>query len=122
MKLFNRSTNSADVGAQMEELAARYLQRAGLRIEARNYHCRQGEIDLVARDGDTLVFVEVRFRKDSRFGGAGATVDARKQGKLLASADRYLQEHRLDCPCRFDVIAIDGSADNINWITNAFGA
>lgn len=119
MKLFKRTATGT--GAQMEAAAAEYLQRAGLRIEARNFHCRRGEIDLIARDGDTLVFVEVRFRRDSRYGGAGATVDANKQRKLLAAAETYLQRHKLDCPCRFDVMAIDGSADNIQWITNAFG-
>jgi len=106
----------------MEAAAAAFLQRAGLRIEARNYRCRRGEIDLIARDGSTLVFVEVRFRRHRHFGGAGVTVDSRKQRKLLAAAETFLQQYRQDCPCRFDVIAIDGSADNIQWITNAFGS
>lgn len=106
----------------MEESAACHLQRAGLKIEARNYRSRHGEIDLIARDGDTLVFVEVRYRRSSRYGSASATVDARKQRKLLATADSYLQRHRLDCPCRFDVVGIEGDAQNIQWIKNAFGA
>jgi len=106
----------------METAAARYLQAAGLTIAARNYRGRRGEIDLIARDGDTLVFVEVRYRRSSRFGSAGASVDARKQQKLLATAHGYLQQHKLDCPCRFDVIAIDGDMQNIQWIKDAFGA
>ncbi|MCW8125610.1 YraN family protein [Microbulbifer halophilus] len=119
MKLFRPA---GELGARMEESAARHLQRAGLKIKARNYRCRHGEIDLIARDGDTLVFVEVRYRRSSRYGSASATVDARKQRKLLATADSYLQQHRLDCPCRFDVVAIEGDAGNIQWIENAFGA
>lgn len=106
----------------MEDAAARYLQRAGLSIERRNYRCRRGEIDLIARDGDTLVFVEVRYRRDNRYGSASATVDTRKQSKLLATADSYLQQFKLECPCRFDVVAIEGDTQNIQWIRGAFGA
>lgn len=104
----------------MESRAADFLQRAGLRIVARNYHCRRGEIDLVAWEGDTLVFVEVRFRRHRHFGSAGASVDRRKQRKLLAAAESYLQQHRLDCPCRFDVVAIEGDEEQIDWIAGAF--
>lgn len=120
MKLFNRSASS--IGASMEDAAAHYLQRAGLSVVERNYRSRHGEIDLIARESDTIVFVEVRFRRSNRFGGAGASVDTRKQQKLLATAQSYLQQHKLDCPCRFDVLAIDGDAQNIQWIKNAFEA
>ncbi|GAA5444224.1 hypothetical protein Misp06_02410 [Microbulbifer sp. NBRC 101763] len=120
MKLFKRPAST--VGARMEGAAALHLQRAGLSVTERNYRCRHGEIDLIAREGDTVVFVEVRFRRSSRFGGAGASVDIRKQQKLLATAHSYLQQHKLDCPCRFDVLAIDGDAQNIQWIKNAFEA
>ncbi|MDP5209518.1 YraN family protein [Microbulbifer sp. 2205BS26-8] len=113
---------SDTVGTQMEDKATRYLRRAGLVIIERNYRSRFGEIDLIARDSDTVVFVEVRFRRSDHFGGAGASVDARKQQKLLAAACGFLQEHKLDCPCRFDVLAIDGNAQNIQWIKNAFEA
>ncbi|SHE97804.1 putative endonuclease [Microbulbifer donghaiensis] len=110
----------------MEEAAARYLQAAGLTLIERNYHSRRGEIDLIARDGDTVVFAEVRYRRSDRYGTASATVDGRKQQKLLATAYSYLQHKKLDCPCRFDVIAIDGARDGegqkIQWIKNAFGA
>ncbi len=106
----------------MEEAAARYLQAAGLTVIARNYRSRRGEIDLIANDGDTLVFAEVRYRSNNRFGTAGATVDRRKQQKLLATAQSYLLQNKLDCPCRFDVIAIEGDVQNIQWIKNAFGA
>ncbi|WP_299941611.1 YraN family protein [uncultured Microbulbifer sp.] len=106
----------------MEDKAADYLRRAGLAVIEHNYRSRFGEIDLIARDSDTVVFVEVRFRRSNHFGGAGASVDARKQQKLLATACGYLQKHNLDCPCRFDVLAIDSDAQNIQWIKNAFEA
>ncbi|SDZ93197.1 YraN family protein [Microbulbifer marinus] len=126
MKLFKRTAGADSVGARMEEAAARYLQAAGLTLIERNFRSRRGEIDLIARDEDTVVFAEVRYRRSDRFGSAGATVDARKQQKLLATAHSYLQQKKLDCPCRFDVIAIDGATDgegqNIQWIKNAFGA
>lgn len=106
----------------MEEAAAQHLRAAGLKILSRNYRCRQGEIDLIARDGDTLVFVEVRYRRSSHFGGAGASVDRRKQRKLLAAANSYLMRYKLDCPCRFDVVAIEGDSNSIHWIDGAFEA
>lgn len=111
-------------GAAGEALALEYLLRQGLELKEQNYTCRVGEIDLIMRHRDQLVFVEVRFRRQQAFGGAPATVDSRKQGKLIRSAHTYLQEHRLGnrISCRFDVVAIspaDGKFD-INWIRNAF--
>ncbi|MBN8430780.1 YraN family protein [Microbulbifer salipaludis] len=118
--------DTTDVGNQMEAVAERHLKDAGLRIVERNFRGRFGEIDLIARDGRTLVFVEVRYRRSRRFGGAGVSVDFRKQRKLLATASGYLQYRKLDCPCRFDVITIEqsnsgGTSLNIDWIINAFG-
>ncbi|GAA5523940.1 UPF0102 protein RPA0323 [Microbulbifer aestuariivivens] len=108
----------------MELIAAEHLTRAGLQVIEQNFHTRCGEIDLIARDGETLVFVEVRFRKNRTFGGAAASVDRRKQQKLLAAANSFLQQRRLDSPCRFDVIAIEGSdsGQSIDWIKGAFEA
>ncbi|WP_237057722.1 YraN family protein [Microbulbifer sediminum] len=120
MSFFRRSDSPGSVGSRMEARAAQFLQRAGLRIATRNFRSRRGEIDLVAWDGDTLVFVEVRFRRNSRFGSAGASVDRRKQTKLVSAAESYLQAHKLDCPCRFDVVAIEGDDGQIEWITGAF--
>ena len=109
-------------GGAAEEIAARYLVRHGLAILARNYRCRGGEIDLVARDGDTLVFVEVRLRRSQRFGGAGASVDARKQSRVVVAARHYLAD-RGDVPCRCDVVALDAlDPARIEWIRDAFGA
>ncbi|MEW5248078.1 YraN family protein [Microbulbifer discodermiae] len=109
-------------GAAMEAVAARYLTETGLSIAARNYRCPGGEIDIVAWDGNTLVFVEVRYRRSDAFGCASASIDRRKQQKLHTAAADYLQRHKVDCPCRFDVVAIDGGIDNIRWIPHAFEA
>lgn len=106
-------------GAQAEDRARAHLERAGLRLLTRNYRCPRGEIDLVMADGDTLVFVEVRFRASRAFGGAAASVDARKRARLVAAAQHYLLAHPADRPCRFDVVAADGEAA-IEWLRDAF--
>ncbi len=115
-------------GRRGEQEACRFLQRHGLRLLSRNYRCRQGEIDLVMRDKDTLVFVEVRCRSHRTYGGAEASVDARKRRRLLRTASNYLATE--DCspqtPCRFDVIGVYPEAATPNsfhleWIPNAFG-
>jgi putative endonuclease len=107
------------VGAEKEQLARTYLESHGLRLIASNYRCRRGEIDLIMRDAETLVFVEVRYRASSRFGTAEETVGARKRQRLAAAAGHYIQRHTTGMACRFDVIAIGGN-DRINWIRNAF--
>jgi len=108
-------------GGAAEDLAARYLESQGLAIVDRNWRCRAGEIDLVARDGATLVFVEVRLRTSAAFGGAAASVDAHKQRRILQAARLYLSG-RADTPCRCDVIALDGlDPARIEWIRDAFG-
>lgn len=114
--------NSSDPkeGAAAENLAAHYLQQQGLRLLERNYRVPGGEIDLIMQDGETLVFVEVRLRRSARYGGAGASIDARKQSRVLHAA-----RHRLagrDLPCRFDVILLDDlREDRIEWLRDAFG-
>lgn len=117
MKLFG--TNSRDCGSKAEEVARRYLEQRGLRYLARNVSGRFGELDLVMQDGPCLVFVEVRYRRSARFGGAVASIDAGKQRRLLATAQGYLQRHPHPGPCRFDVVAISGEAHNIAWLQNA---
>lgn len=109
------------LGDLKEKQARDYLERQGLRHVASNVRCKRGELDLVMHDGDTLVFIEVRFRTTGRFGGAAASIDSRKQARLSAAAAYYLQRHPVDLPCRFDVIAIDG-AGAIQWIRHAFVA
>jgi len=107
------------IGETKERLARTYLESNGLTHVAHNVRCRHGEIDLVMRDGGTLVFVEVRYRSSERFGGAGASVDHHKQARLAAAAAFYLQRYPTSLPCRFDVVAI-GDNDRVDWIRNAF--
>ena len=111
-------------GRLAEEFACRYLQQRGLRLLARNYHCRRGEIDLVMKDRDSIVFVEVRFRRNVRFGTAAETVDRAKQSRLIAAANHYLLCHTEAArrPCRFDVVSIiaPAGAPNVQWIRDAF--
>jgi putative endonuclease len=111
-------------GREAEQQAAEFLALQGLRPIERNYRCRCGEIDLIMQGREGLVFVEVRFRRDTRFGGAAASVDRSKQQKLLRAAQYYLQRHNaFNRPCRFDVVAVmpgrDG-APEFEWIKNAF--
>jgi putative endonuclease len=107
------------VGHAKEELACRFLEARGLRLVARNFRCRRGEIDLIMRDRHCLVFVEVRYRRDARFGTAAESVDRGKQGRVLAAARYYLQRNPSDLACRFDVLAITG-AQPIEWLRDAF--
>lgn len=111
-------------GAHYEQAAMRHLYKHGLRLIERNYRCTMGEIDLVMRDGGTLVFVEVRFRASSHFGAACETVDRRKQQKLLRSARYFLlgRKQFANCPCRFDVVGISvlNQQMHITWLKNAF--
>jgi len=113
-------------GRLAEDLACRFLQGRGLALVARNYSCRRGEIDLVMRDGACTVFVEVRYRGSARFGSAAETVDRRKQSRLIATAQHYLQRHRAaaSAPCRFDVVAVSPGAPGpeLQWIRDAFGS
>jgi putative endonuclease len=108
-------------GRQAEDLAATFLQRQGLTIVERNYRCRHGEIDLVAREGRTLVFVEVRLRTRGDFGGAAASITAAKRRKLTLAARHYLAGAAREPACRFDAVLISGPAQEIEWLKNAFG-
>ena len=120
-----RSDSAGTIGRDAESLAENFLARRGFVPVSRNYRCRRGEIDLVMRDADTLVFVEVRRRTSRAFGGGADSVDAHKQARLVAAAEHYLMANRIgdDHPCRFDVVAIDGPARSaaVHWISDAFG-
>jgi len=105
-------------GAAAEEQAARFLERQGLAIVARNYRTRFGEIDLVAREGAILVFVEVRMRSSPGFGGAAGSIGPRKQARIVAAARQFLARIGREPPCRFDVVTLDG--DTPNWLRGAF--
>ena len=108
-------------GRHAEELAAAFLHQQGLKLVARNYRCRFGEIDLIARDGKTLVFVEVRMRTSNAFGGAAASITAAKRKKLLRTARHYLSGVARPPACRFDALLISGPRHSVEWIKNAFG-
>lgn len=113
-------------GDAVETAALGFLQRHGLRLLARNAQARGGELDLVMLDGETLVFVEVRYRATSAFGGGAASVDAGKRRKLVRAAQAFLLRHpqHADTPCRFDVIdaAGDPATPRIEWLQDAFRA
>lgn len=107
-------------GEAAERRARRHLEDNGLRCVETNYRCRWGEIDLVMRERDTLVFVEVRYRNSDRFGGATASVDSTKRRRLCRAASDYLARLRGPAPAaRFDVVAL-GPGDRIEWINGAF--
>jgi putative endonuclease len=110
--------NSA--GVRAEDLCAELLRRAGLKLIERNWRCRLGEIDLIAEEGATVVFAEVRMRSGGHFGGAGESVTAAKRGRLLAAAKLYLTR-RPEAVCRFDVFLVDGPVSRVQWIRDAFG-
>jgi putative endonuclease len=107
-------------GGQAESRAADYLESRGVRVVARNFRCRVGEIDLVAREGDVLVFVEVRMRADGHFGGALESITPRKQRRITAAASLYLRQFTRPPPCRFDVVAMEYG--DIRWLKGAFEA
>jgi putative endonuclease len=112
-------------GDAAEALARQHLEKHGLRLLAQNWRCRLGELDLVMLDADTVVFVEVRYRRYSAWGGAAESVDARKREKLSRAAQHFLQQESrwAKYPCRFDVIAINADSQapaQLDWIQNAF--
>lgn len=118
-------------GDAVEAAALAHLQAHGLRLLSRNASSRVGEIDLVmldnsGADGDTVVFVEVRYRADAAFGGAAASVDAGKRRRLIRAAHAFLQRHprHADAPCRFDVVAARGdpASPALEWLQDAFRA
>ena len=115
-------------GAEYENIAASMLAAAGLPVLCRNFRTRSGEIDIIAQDGPTLVFVEVRQRSHTGFAGAAASVDRRKQQRLLRTAALYLRARHpgIQPPCRFDVIAFEppqsGRGKAPHWIKGAFTA
>jgi len=119
------STPRKAAGDAAEALAARYLEGRGLRVLARNFRCRGGELDLVCRHGDTLVFVEVRLRRRSDFGGAAASITGRKQARIILAARHFLARHPALArfACRFDcVVMADLDGASLEWLRDAFAA
>ena len=114
-------SRTSAVGRECEARAAAFLTGQGLTLLDTNFRCRGGEIDLVLRDGEHLVFVEVRYRRSSAFGGPLESVDARKQQRLMLAARHYLARRGNRDACRFDVIGMDGSG-RLEWVKDAFSA
>lgn len=107
-------------GAQAEQRAAAYLMHQGLHVLVRNWRVRGGEIDLICREGETLVFVEVRLRKNRQFGGAAESITATKQARIVHAARHYLAG-KPEQPCRFDVVLLDDlETATPEWIRHAF--
>jgi len=113
-------------GEAAEALACTYLQQQGLTLIEQNYRCRGGEIDLIMSHSNSTVFVEVRYRRSTRFGSGAESVDYRKQQKLIHAAHHYLQQNpkQANKPARFDVVSIQmqGDTPSIDWIRDAFQA
>ena len=111
-------------GVDAENSALAHLQANGLQLVERNYRCAAGELDMVRLDRQALVFVEVRYRRSERFGGAARSVDAGKQRKLRCAGEAFLQDRSglVFNLCRFDVVAVTGTAPDyqIDWISDAF--
>lgn len=111
-------------GEYWEKKAESFLRSHGLMLVRRNFSCRQGEIDLIMQDEGTLVFAEVRFRKNAGFGTGAETVSRKKQSRIITAAMIYLGRNTRysNSPCRFDVVSVanhHGQAQ-FNWIKNAF--
>jgi len=107
----------ASAGEQAEALAADFLAARGVTIIERNFRRRCGELDLIARDGDTLVFVEVRLRTRGDFGGAAASITAGKRARIAAAAGLYLARLSRTPPCRFDAVLLDAlDPARIEWM------
>jgi putative endonuclease len=113
-----RRTPAQTAGDEAEEQASRFLSRHGLQVIARNYRTRLGEIDLIARDGATLVFVEVRLRSSPEFGGAAGSVGPRKQRRIAAAAQHYIARLAGEPVCRFDVVTLGDREPT--WLRGAF--
>lgn len=119
------ASDARSLGSRAEQSAARYLQRQGLTLLARNFRCRLGEIDLVALDGAQLVFVEVRYRGSGSYSRAGPTVDLPKQRKLIRTAALFVARNSRYAMhvMRFDVVAIDADEhdrSSVKWVRDAF--
>lgn len=122
--MIKNKEKTRQVGEKKELQAENYLAMRGLIPVGRNFNCKLGEIDLIMRDEEHLVFVEVRFRRSAAFGRAADTIDYRKQQKLYRAAQFYLQQQRLTekQACRFDTLCIQGvgSQQQFEWVKNAF--
>ena len=106
-------------GESAEQQAHNFLINKGLKSVCRNFSCKLGELDLIMTDQQTLVIVEVRFRKTDKYGSAAESITGAKQSRIIAATHVYLSTHKTNGPIRFDVVAMSGNGE-INWIQNAF--
>lgn len=118
LKIINKLL-STDTGQRAEQRALDYLGKYGLTLLAQNFHSRRGEIDLIMEDDSALVFIEVRYRKSTKYGSALESVNMQKQQRIIHTAHYYLQQHPHHYSTyRFDVVALD--PNGINWVKDAF--
>jgi putative endonuclease len=113
-----------EIGQDAEQKALDYLINQGFKLVCRNYQCRLGEIDLIMRDKNYLVFIEVRSRTSSFFGGGIASITYAKRQKIIKTTSHYLIKNQIQdkYPIRFDVVSIDGRSGIVTWLKDAFGA
>lgn len=116
--------NKREIGTRYEEMACDYLHKNGVHMLEKNFRCRQGEIDIIGQDKETLVFFEVKYRATMKNGAAEEAVTPEKQRKICRTADyyRYCHNYGEDRPIRYDVIAINGKGTEMTlvWYQNAF--
>lgn len=117
----DKRTEKRIKGDEKERLAEEFLSTKGFELIERNFNCKSGEVDLIMKDGEYLVFIEVRYRENNDFGGALESITAGKQRKLRRAAEFYLLQQfgNTPPPCRFDVVGIEGE-NELEWIKNAF--
>jgi len=107
-------------GVKYEKQALAFLKQQGLSLVCQNFYCRFGEIDLIMSDHSTLVFIEVRYRKNQDYGGAAASITRQKQQKIIKTAKHYLSQLEDEPYCRFDVVTISEHTPQPQWIQDAF--
>ena len=112
-------------GQETEDACCAHLEQQGLLLIERNFHCRNGEIDLIMKDDKTIVFIEVRYRRNNNFGGAIESITPSKQKKVKAAAQTYIQKHSISDDVRIDFVAMtqdlnQHSGYSFDWIKNAF--
>jgi putative endonuclease len=123
--LWTKKPTTREAGNITETFAANYLVKQGLVLQDKNRHSRMGEIDIIMKDNETFVFIEVKYRSSDLFGGAISAISEQKQQKIRKTAAFYLQQcglNEYNTSCRFDVVALQGNINNIDitWLKNAF--
>ncbi len=118
--LTKKITSRKKSGNDAEQQACKHLESHGLKLLKKNFSTKAGEVDLIMRDDEALVFVEVRYRKNADFGGAAASVTLKKQQRIIKAALAYQQKNNPQSSMRFDVVAIEGDNRELDWIQNAF--